>query len=113
MLRQSQGPRRVPREHAECFLSIVCHTNAEQLYHQWGHLTHFYHSIVRRGHHSLFRQLHVLRFPCRRDKNMRTYGYTKWTCSQSLTVLERTISDLQAYKGFFSIHVILWYCTLD
>ena len=33
MLRQSQGPRRVPREHAECFLSIVGHTNAEQRYH--------------------------------------------------------------------------------
>ena len=33
MLRQSQGPRRVPREHAECFLSIVDHTNAEQWYH--------------------------------------------------------------------------------
>ena len=29
MLRQSQGPRRVPREHAECFLNIVGHTNAE------------------------------------------------------------------------------------
>ena len=24
---------RVPREHAECFLSIVGHTNAEQRYH--------------------------------------------------------------------------------
>ena len=33
MLRQSQGPRRVPREHAECILSIVGHTNAEQRYH--------------------------------------------------------------------------------
>ena len=33
MLRQSQGPRRVPREHAECFLSIVDHTIAEQWYH--------------------------------------------------------------------------------
>ena len=33
MLRQSQGPRRVSREHAECFLSIVGHTNAEQHYH--------------------------------------------------------------------------------
>ena len=32
MLRQSQGPRRVSREHAECFLSIVRHTNAEQRY---------------------------------------------------------------------------------
>ena len=28
MLRQSQGPRRVPREHAECFLSIVSHTSS-------------------------------------------------------------------------------------
>ena len=33
MLRQSQGLRRVPREHAECFLSIVGHTNAEQWFH--------------------------------------------------------------------------------
>ena len=45
---------------------------------------------------SLFRQLHVARFPCGREKNMGTYSYTKWTCSQSMTVLERTISDLQA-----------------
>ena len=29
MLRQSHGPGRVPREHTECFLSIVGHTNAE------------------------------------------------------------------------------------
>ena len=33
MLRQSEGPRQLPREHAECFLSIVGHTNAEQRYH--------------------------------------------------------------------------------
>ena len=33
MLRQSQGHRRVPREHAECFLSIVGHTNSEKRYH--------------------------------------------------------------------------------
>ena len=32
MLRQNQGPKQVPREHAECFLSIVGHTNAEQRY---------------------------------------------------------------------------------
>ena len=32
MLRQSLGPRLVAREHAECFLSIVGHTNAEQRY---------------------------------------------------------------------------------
>ena len=45
---------------------------------------------------SIFRQLHVVRFTCGRERNMGTYGYTKWTCSQSSTVLERTISDLQA-----------------
>ena len=28
LLRQSQGPSRVPREQAECFLSIVRHTKA-------------------------------------------------------------------------------------
>ena len=33
MLRQSHGHRRVSTEHAECFLSIVRHTNAEQRYH--------------------------------------------------------------------------------
>ena len=33
MLRQSQGPRRVTGEHAECFLSIVAHTNADQRFH--------------------------------------------------------------------------------
>ena len=49
MLVQSHCPRRVPREHAECFLSIVGHTNTEQRYHSWGQLTHFYHTIVRRG----------------------------------------------------------------
>ena len=96
MLIQSQGPRRVPREHAECFLSIVRHTNAEQCYILWRQLTHSYHTTVRRDPPSLFQQLHVVRFPCGREKNMGTYRYTKWTCSQSLTVLDRTISDLQA-----------------
>ena len=49
MLRQSQGPRRVSKEHAERFLCILVHTNAEQRNHKWGQLTHFYHTIVRRG----------------------------------------------------------------
>ena len=96
MLRQNQGPRRVHREHAECFLSIVRHTNAEQLYHKCGKLTHSYHIIVQRGPPSLFQQLHVVRFPCGRQKRMGAYRYTKWTCSQSLTVVGSTISDLQA-----------------
>ena len=51
-------------------------------------------------------------FPCGLEKNMGTYGYTKWTCSQSLTVLERTISDLQTGKRLFYIHVIPWYFSL-
>ena len=96
MLRQSQEHRRVPREHAECFLSIVGHTNPVQRDHKWGQLTHFYYTIVRRGLTSFFRQLYVVRFPCGREKNIGTYGYTKWTCSQSLTVVERTIYDLQS-----------------
>ena len=41
MLRQSQGHGRVPREHAECFFSIVRHTNAGQRYHQWVQLSPF------------------------------------------------------------------------
>ena len=35
-IEKSQGPRQVLREHAECFLSIVRHTNAEQRYHYLG-----------------------------------------------------------------------------
>ena len=62
---------------------------------------------------SLFQQLQVIRFPCGREKSMGTYGYTKWTCSQSWTVLEHTISDLQDKKRPFSVHVIPWYYTLD
>ena len=53
-------------------------------------------NCTKRSPPSRFRQLHVVRFPCGREKNMGTYGYTEWTCSQNLTVLERTISDLQA-----------------
>ena len=70
MLTQSQGPRRVLREHAECFICIVRHTNAEQRYHQWGQLTHFYHTIVRRDPPSILRQLHAVRFPCGHEKNL-------------------------------------------
>ena len=57
---------------------------------------HFYHTIVQRDPPSLFRQLHVVRFLCGREKSIGTYGYTKWTCLHSLTLLECTSSDLQA-----------------
>ena len=63
MLRQSQGLRRVPIEQAECFLSIDGHTNAEQLYHLWGQLTQFYHTIVRRGPHLIFPAVPCRTFP--------------------------------------------------
>ena len=72
MLRQCQGPRRVSRVHAEFFLTIVRHTNAEQRYILWRQLTHFYHTIVRKSPPSLFRQLHVVLFPCEHVKNMET-----------------------------------------
>ena len=63
MLRQSQGPRRVPREHAECFLSIVRYKNAEQWYHKWGQLTHFYHIIVQRDPKLTFPAVTCRTFP--------------------------------------------------
>ena len=47
MLKQSQRSRPVSREHANHFLSIVRHMNAEKRYHQCGQLTHFHCTIVR------------------------------------------------------------------
>ena len=38
--------RPVSREHANHFLNIVRHTNAEKRYHQCGQLTHFHCTIV-------------------------------------------------------------------
>ena len=70
-------------------------------------------NCTKRSPPSLFRLLHVVRFPWGREKYIGTYGYTIWTSSQSLTVLKLTISDLQAQKRLFSIHVIPWYYTLD
>ena len=40
------------------------------------------------------------------------YHDTKSTRSQSLTVVQHTVSDLQASKRLF-IHVIQWYYTVD
>ena len=44
---------------------------------------------------------HVIRFPCVREKIIEMYNYTKSTRSQSLTVVQHTVSDLQASKRFF------------
>ena len=49
MLKQSHTSRPVSREHANHFLSIERHTNAEKKYHQRVQLTHFHCTIVRRG----------------------------------------------------------------
>ena len=48
------------------------------------------------GSPSTFQQARVVRYPCGREENMAMYHYTKSTRSQSLTVVERTISDLRA-----------------
>ena len=96
ILRQIQALRKVSRERAESCLSIAHGTNDEQKYHQWRQLTQFNCPIARRHSPSPFRHSRDLHFPCRREKSMRMYHYIKPTCSQSLTVVERTISDLRA-----------------
>ena len=47
-------------------------------------LDSLYHTIVRRGPLSLFRQLHVVRFPCGREKSMGTYRYNYWEITKSI-----------------------------
>ena len=42
------------------------------------------------GSPSPFRQLRVVRFPLEREENMAMFHYTKFTRSQSLTVVECT-----------------------
>ena len=53
------------------------------------------------GSPSPFRQARVVRFSCGREENMAMYHYTKSTRSQSLTVVERTISDLEPKSAYF------------
>ena len=71
-------------------------TNDEQRYHKWGAINTFSLYNCTEGTPSPFRQLRVVRFTCERDENTAMYKYTKSTRSQSLTVVERTISDLRA-----------------
>ena len=54
MLKQSQRSRPVSRKHANHFLSIVRHTNAEKMYHQCGQLTQFHCTIVTVVQHTVF-----------------------------------------------------------
>ena len=61
-----------------------------------GRINHIYHIVVWRGPPFTFLAVTCLTFPLWTWGKHGKYGYTKWMCSQSLTVLERTISDLQA-----------------
>ena len=47
------------------------------------------------------RQSHVVRFLCRRVKSIEMYPYTRPTWSQTLTVLQNTVFDVQASKRLF------------
>ena len=110
MLKQSHTSRPVSREHANHFLSIVHHTNAEKRYHLPGQLTHFHCTIVRRRTLTC-RQSHVVRFPRGRVKSIEMYTYTRSTWSQTLTVVQHTVFDVQASKCLFYTYntVVLFY----
>ena len=101
MLKQCQRSRSISREHANHFLSAVRHTNAEKRYHQCGQLTHFHCTIVWEGSPSPCRQSHVVRFPCGRVKSIEMYPYTRSTWSQTLTVVQHPVFDVQDSKRLF------------
>ena len=57
---------------------------------------------------SPFRQSHVVNFPRGRVKGIEMYHYTKSTLSQTLTVIQHTVFDLQASKRlFYTFTVVL------
>ena len=47
------------------------------------------------------RQSHVVRFPGGRVKSIEMYPYTRSTWSQTLTVVQHTVFDVQASKRLF------------
>ena len=53
------------------------------------------------GSPSPCRQSHVVRFPCGRVKSIEMYPYTRSTWSQSLTVVQHTVLDVQTSKRLF------------
>ena len=101
MLKQSQRSRPVSREHANHFLSIVRHTNAEKKYHQCGQLTHFHCTIVRKDPPHLAGSHMSYVSPCDRVKSIEMYPYTRSTWSRTLTVVQHTVFDVQASKRLF------------
>ena len=53
------------------------------------------------GSPSPCRQSHVVRFPCGRVKSIEMYPYTRSTWSQTLTVVQHTVFDVQTSKRLF------------
>ena len=47
------------------------------------------------------RQSHVVRFPFERVKSIEIYRYTRSTWSQTLTVVQYTVFDVQTSKSLF------------
>ena len=56
---------------------------------------------------SPFRQSHVVNFPRGRVKSIEMYHYTKSTLSQTLTVVQHTVFDLQASKRLFYTYTVV------
>ena len=101
MLKQSHTSRPVSREHANHFLSIVRHTNAERkVPSTWATNTLPLYNCTE-GSPSPCRQSHAVRFPHGRVKSTEMYPYTRSTWSQTLTVVQHTVLDVQASKRLF------------
>ena len=101
MLKQSHTSRPVSREHANHFLSIVRHTNAEKRYHRmWATNTLPLYNCTEWSP-SPWRQSHVVRFHRRRVKSIEMYPFTRSTWSQTLTVVQHTVFDVQDSKSLF------------
>ena len=60
------------------------------------------------------RQSHVVRFPCGHVKSIEMYPYTRSTWSQTLTIVQHTVFDLQASKRLFYTYntVVLFNITI-
>ena len=56
------------------------------------------------GSPSSCRQSHVIRFPRGRVRSIEIYPYTRSTWSQTLTVVQHTVFDVQTSKRLFYTH---------
>ena len=66
----------------------------------WAIGTHPLYKCIERSP-SLFWPSYVVRFLGGREESTEMYHYTKYTRSQSLTVVQHTVSDLQAFKRLY------------